>query len=70
MKFDEKTEQLLKENPVFLVLLGLAIFQALQKPQERPKWLEGCPSPNQRLAGSWRGKGSFGHGFGPQVRHR
>lgn len=63
-------ERFLKENPVFLALLGMAVFQALQKPQERPSWLKGCPGPNQRLAGPWRGRGSFGKGFGPQVRHR
>ncbi len=63
-------ERFLRENPLFLVLLGLVVMSSLQKPQERPKWLDGCPNPNERLAGPWRGKGSFGHGFGPQVRHR
>jgi hypothetical protein len=67
---DPDPEKFLKENPVFLVLLGMAILQALQKPQERPKWLDQCPRTTGPVAGPWRGKGSFGGGFGPQVRHR
>ena len=43
----------------------------LAAPRERPKWLKGCPPVHGRKAGAWRGKGSFGHGFGPSlVRHK
>jgi hypothetical protein len=41
-----------------------------QKVGKAPAWLAGLPPVNGRVAGPWRGPGSFGRGFGPQVRHK
>lgn len=67
---DDLAQKLMKEHPVLMVMLGLVALQVLSKPGERPAHLKGLPPIHPRTAGTWRGKGSFGHGFGPQVRHR
>lgn len=72
--FDKKkVEEFLLANPItcavlfgYLALLSMSVSAT----QERPAWLKDCPPVNGRRAGAWRGKGSFGHGFGPQVKHR
>jgi len=67
----ESAERFLKENPVFLIGLGLVVYQFLSSGPKRPEWLKDCPPVNGRTAGPWRGKGSFGHGFGGnRVRHK
>jgi hypothetical protein len=66
----KKVEQFLLENPIFFVSLGLLALTFLEKRGTVPAWAKDLPALKERLAGPWRGKGSFGHGFGPQARHR
>jgi hypothetical protein len=60
----------LASDPVFLVLMGVAALHFLTSDRKRPEWLKDCAPVHGRRAGAWRGKGSFGHGFGPQVHHK
>jgi hypothetical protein len=67
---DKQVEDLVKSHPV-LIVTGLLVLQCLAGPVERPKWLKDCPPVGGRRNGAWRGKGSFGKGFGPnKVRHK
>lgn len=66
---DQKAKELL-HNPVFLMMTGLVVLKVLSSPTAVPKWLKDAPPIHARVAGPWRGKGSFGHGFGPQARHK
>lgn len=66
----KKVEEFLVKNPIFLVMAGAVALTVLQKRGKVPAWVAGLPPLTERLAGAWRGPGSFGHGFGPQARHR
>lgn len=66
---DPQAKELL-QNPVFLVLTGLVVLKVLSTPTAAPKWLKDAPPVHTKVAGPWRGKGSFGHGFGPQAKRR
>lgn len=57
-------------NPMFMVIMGLVALKFCSTPSERPKYLKDCAPIHGRRAGAWRGKGSFGHGFGPQIKHK
>lgn len=60
-----------KGQEIFMILLGLTIFTSLTGARkEGPAWRKGLPPAREKLAGPWRGKGSFGKGFGPQTRRR
>jgi len=68
--FDQQVEELIKKHPM-LVMMGLLVITCLAGPAERPKWLKDCPPIHGRRNGAWRGKGSFGKGFGPnKVKHK
>lgn len=62
-------EKLLKQNPM-LVLMGLTVLYQLMSGRGRPAHLKDMPPVHPRTAGAWRGKGSFGRGFGSHVKHR
>ena len=66
----KRVEEFLVNNPAFLVMLGAVALTALQKHGKVPAWAKDLPSIGGRVAGAWRGPGSFGKGFGSQVRHR
>lgn len=68
----KKAEELLMDNPVALwVAIGLLTFEFLSSESTRPAWLKNCAPVHGRRAGPWRGKGSFGRGFGPnRVKHK
>lgn len=71
MKIDvKKAEEFLLAHPELLVVIGAVALAVLQKDGKLPAWASDLPPMYEKLAGPWRGKGSFGHGFGPQVRHR
>jgi hypothetical protein len=65
-----KKPEELASDPVFLMLMGMVALHFLTSEQRRPEWLKDCAPVHARRAGAWRGKGSFGHGFGPQAKHR
>jgi hypothetical protein len=61
---DKEQIEKLAKSPVVMIAIGLAAMQcAMKKDRRIPKWIE-------RLAGPWRGKGSFGKNFGPQSRRK
>lgn len=62
----EQAKAFLEKNPVVFAVLGLLVLMGPQK--AAPGWVKDLPPLGGRTAGPWRGKGSFGHGFGPQVR--
>lgn len=71
MKIDiKKAEEFLIAHPELLVVMGALALAVLQKDGKLPAWAKDLPPMRERLAGAWRGPGSFGHGFGPQARHR
>lgn len=54
-----------------LVMTGVLSFMFLSGPGKKPAWLKDAPPAFERLAGPWRGKGSFGKApFGSQSRRR
>lgn len=65
----EEVERFCLENPAFLVVTAALVLQVLTSPG-KPAWLKDCPPVHGKHAGPWRGKGSFGKSFGPQVKHR
>lgn len=71
LKIDVKqVEQFLLKNLDFVCVLGLMAL-TFSKGATRPAWLKDFPPINPRTAGPWRGKGSFGHHFGPnKVSHK
>jgi len=66
----KKVEEFLLQHPNLVMMAGLVALVILQKTGKVPPWVAGLPALNERLAGPWRGPGSFGKSFGPQVRHR
>jgi len=60
----EEIEQFLKANPSLVVAFGALIFQYMVTPSK-----EGRSNTFEKHAGPWRGKGSFGHGFGANPVH-
>ena len=62
----EQAKAFLEKNPVVLAIAGLLLLMPPRK--AAPAWTKDLPPLGGRTAGPWRGKGSFGHGFGPQVR--
>lgn len=67
----KKVSEFLLKNPALLGALAAVVLSCLAgTPSERPAWLKDCPPVGGRRAGPWRGKGSFGTGFGPQTRRR
>lgn len=66
----KKVEEFLIQHPKLVMMAGLVALVLLQKTGKVPAWVADLPALSERLAGPWRGPGSFGHGFGPQARHR
>lgn len=67
----KQVEEFLLANPEFTAaLLSLAALSVLSKQTDRPAYLKDCAPIHPQMNGAWRGKGSFGHGFGTQVKHR
>jgi len=56
------------EQRMVLISGILTVFKILTGPALISEWLNGAPTINTKVAGPWRGKGSFGKGFGPQGR--
>lgn len=64
-------QELIDKNPVLLAVMGLLALQYMSTAGERPKWLKDCPRIHGPKNGAWRGKGSFGTGFGAnKVKHK
>lgn len=63
---DPKTKDLF-QNHIFLVVAGLVLLTSFSSQSRRPAWLKDLPPLGGKVAGPWRGKGSFGRGFGPQT---
>ena len=67
---DRDVNDIVKSYPV-LAIMGLVALRYLMSSYERPKWLKDCAPVHGRRNGAWRGKGSFGKGFGAnKVRHK
>lgn len=66
----EEVERFLKEHPGLVASFAAVILKLLTEPVEHPAWLKDAVPVNQTLAGPWRGKGSFGKGFGPNKIRR
>lgn len=67
----KQVEDVLLKNPELMVGAMILGFVILSARQANPKWLKGLAPINPKKAGPWRGKGSFGHGFGPnRVSHK
>lgn len=68
----KKVEEFVLANPgIMVAAIGLLSLIYMTSPSERPAWLKDCPPINPKRAGPWRGKGSFGKGFGANpVRHK
>jgi hypothetical protein len=66
----KKVEEFLLKNPELLLGMALVSLAVLEKHGKAPAWTKDLPPLWERLAGPWRGPGSFGKGFGPQVRHK
>lgn len=69
---EEEAKEFLEKNPA-VVIIGtlLAGVLVMQKSSRGPAWLKDLPSLGGRTNSAWRGKGSFGKGFGPvRVRHK
>lgn len=71
LKIDAKQiEQFLLKNLDFTVCV-LGLLTLISTKDTRSPWLKDCAPIHPRTAGPWRGKGSFGHGFGPhKVAHK
>lgn len=71
LKLDVKAvEQFLLKNLDFTVCV-LGLLALISTKDTRPTWLKDCAPVHPRTAGPWRGKGSFGHHFGPsKVAHK
>ncbi len=67
---EEQLMKLAKDNPILGIVGGLVLFKICVEATTRPAWLKDLAPIGGRVAGPWRGKGSFGHGFGSQVKHR
>lgn len=68
---EEKAEKFLKEHPVAFIAAGVLLFKFLSSGREVPEFLKGLAPISPKTAGPWRGKGSFGKGFGPnKVAHK
>ncbi len=66
-----KAMKFLEDNPILMIVGAIACIELLSRVGMRPAWLKDCAPVNSRLAGPWRGKGSFGKNFGPnKVRHK
>lgn len=66
----EEIQDLFDKCPMAMIVGGLLLY-SLMVDRGRPKWLGSCPPIHGRRNGAWRGKGSFGHGFGAnKVRHK
>lgn len=66
-----KVKEFLMKNPEFLIGLAMVSFGIMAQKGERPAHLKDMPPIHPRTAGPWRGKGSFGHSFGPnKVTHK
>lgn len=66
----KKVEEFLQNHPNLVMMAGLVALVLLQKTGKVPAWVADLPALQERLAGPWRGPGSFGKSFGPQGRHR
>lgn len=61
----------ISENPLVVLLTLLTGLKAVvETVSEPPEWVKGLSPVNGKRCGPWRGKGSFGKGFGPQSRGR
>lgn len=67
---DQQVMDLMTSHPMVFIM-GILALHSLTTQRECPKWLKDCPPAGGRRNGAWRGKGSFGKGFGPhRVRHK
>jgi len=66
----EEAEEFIRANPIVYMALGAAVIELLTKGKNVPKWIKDLPITNERKAGAWRGKGSFGKNFGPQTKRK
>ena len=63
-------KDLFDKCPVAMIVGGLLLY-SLMSDRGRPGWLGNCPPIHGRRNGAWRGKGSFGTGFGAnKVTHK
>jgi hypothetical protein len=63
-------KKLLMEQPTLVLFGGIALYALMGRGAGKPAWTKDLPPVGGPVAGAWRGKGSFGHGFGSQVKHR
>lgn len=66
---DPRVQELLN-NPIFMAMTGLVVLKVLTSQGARPAWLKDAPPVDGKVAGPWRGKGSFGRHFGSQASHK
>lgn len=64
----EQAKAFLEKHPALFALMGLLVLMGPRK--AAPGWVKDLPPLGGRTAGPWRGKGSFGHGFGSQIGHK
>lgn len=67
-----EVKELFEKFPAIAVIGSVLLFHMLGASSGKaPKWLKDLPPIGGRTNGAWRGKGSFGHGFGGvKVRHK
>lgn len=66
----KEIKDLFDKCPMAVIVGGLVLY-SLVGDRQRPAWLGNCPPIHGRRNGAWRGKGSFGTGFGAnKVRHK
>jgi len=62
----EKRREFVQEHPVSALFFETALYLLITTEPKKPAWLKNIPPIHPRLAGPWRGKGSFGGNFGSQ----
>lgn len=66
----EEAEEFVRANPIIYIAFGAAVIKILTEAKNVPKWIKDLPVTHEHLAGPWRGKGSFGKNFGPQMKRK
>lgn len=71
LELEKTLKELYEKMPAAVIVGAMVLSYLLQAPKERPKWLKDCPRIHGPKNAAWRGKGSFGHGFGAnKVKHK
>jgi hypothetical protein len=71
MDLPPDVKKLLDENPGLAAIGMVVLGVVLMGRSKAPGWVKDLPPLGGRTNSAWRGKGSFGKGFGSvKVRHK